>query len=146
MARGQYEGFLDTDGVDDTSDTETYFELITHLDTDHWKDVPIHISSGKGLDEGIVRATITFKEALDGLFEEENYHVAKNKIVLTLNPNLDISITLNSKKPGYNYKVEPNTLHFDCRSSDGSITNSYEKVLLDCIYGCLLYTSPSPRD
>ena len=135
VVRAQYDGFRDTAGVDSESETETYFEVTTELSNNDWRGVPITISAGKGLDEAVVRATVCFKPVDDGLFTADNYHVTPNKIILTLNPKLDIALILNNKKPGYDYRVEPDRLDFDCRSEDGAITNSYEKVLLDCICG-----------
>jgi glucose-6-phosphate 1-dehydrogenase len=47
--RGQYEGYLDEDGVEAGSETETYAALKLEVDNWRWSGVPFLIRAGKGL-------------------------------------------------------------------------------------------------
>ena len=135
VIRAQYAGFADIEGVDDASDTETYFELKLFVDNDRWQDVPFYIMAGKALDEASVTVKIEFHELMSGLFETESCETSPNSIELKLSPDQHMSITLNAKRPGLTYQVEPRTLTVDCEFGDAEIKNSYEKVLRDCICG-----------
>ena len=47
--RGQYEGYLDTDGVAADSTTETYAALRLDINNWRWSGVPFFIRTGKHL-------------------------------------------------------------------------------------------------
>ena len=49
VVRGQYAGYLDTDGVKKDSTTETYVALRLAINSWRWKGVPFFIRSGKSL-------------------------------------------------------------------------------------------------
>ncbi len=58
---GQYEGYRDTDGVDDDSTTETYAALRVELDTDRWRGVPFILRTGKALAASAQQVTVIFR-------------------------------------------------------------------------------------
>ncbi len=135
VVRAQYEGFSEIAGIDRDSDTETYFELKTYIDNERWQDVPFYIMAGKALNDASVTVEIIFHELADGLFETATCETSPNSITLKLSPDQHMSVTLNAKRPGLTYQVEPRTLTVDCEFGDAEIKNSYEKVLRDCICG-----------
>ncbi|MFC4127345.1 glucose-6-phosphate dehydrogenase [Nocardia rhizosphaerae] len=47
--RGQYDGYLDVDGVAPNSTTETYFATRLHVDNWRWAGIPFYLRSGKAL-------------------------------------------------------------------------------------------------
>lgn len=135
FVRAQYDSYLATDGVDENSTTETYFQLRAEINHTKWRHVPIYISAGKGLDEAKVEVTITFKDVAEGLFITSSCETVNNQIKLTISPQQSMFITLNSKAPGLGFQLESRTLSFDCMAGESEIKNSYERVLLDCIRG-----------
>lgn len=135
VIRAQYHDFVEVEGVECDSDTETYFELKTYVDNRRWKNVPFYITAGKALDEAQVKVEIIFHELMEGLFDTETCATHPNKIELIISPNQSMHVTLNAKEPGLTYQVAPRTLSFDCEFGDAEIKNSYEKVLIDCIRG-----------
>ncbi len=60
--RGQFDGYLDIDGVDDDSATETYLAVELFVDSDRWRGVPVFLRTGKELAESYTEAVITFAE------------------------------------------------------------------------------------
>lgn len=130
VVRGQYAGYTDIAGVALDSVTETYFEFKTTIDTDTWSGVPFYISGGKALRHEEVTVEIMFKEVATGPFVTKG-----NTIILTVSPVQSMNITLNVKKPGHGYTLEPNTLSFAWDEENRGVVNAYEKVLLDCIGG-----------
>jgi glucose-6-phosphate 1-dehydrogenase len=130
VIRAQYDGYRSTKGVDEYSNTETYFEFIAFLDTDAWRGVPFHIKAGKALKNDEVVVEVNFKEVGEGAFKTKG-----NSIILTVSPVQSMNITLNVKKPGHGFSIEENTLSFAWDEENRGIVNAYEKVLLDCIEG-----------
>ncbi|MDA8597056.1 glucose-6-phosphate dehydrogenase [Candidatus Pacebacteria bacterium] len=135
FARAQYAGYKKAKGVADSSTTETYFDLKLFSRHKDWRGVPIFITAGKALNEARVEVKVFFKDNAAGLFETESCKVTENVVTLTISPRQAMHITLNAKLPGLRYQLQERTLSFDCPLGDKEITNSYEKVLRDCIIG-----------
>jgi len=66
--RGQYEGYLDVDGVDPKSTVETYVAVRLMADTWRWAGVPILIRAGKCMPVTATDVTITFKAPPQDVF------------------------------------------------------------------------------
>src|SRR3989344_6929279 len=52
--RGQYDGYLEEDGVQGGSQTETFFRIESRLNLPQWRGVPIVLESGKALSQSKV--------------------------------------------------------------------------------------------
>lgn len=135
VLRAQYEGYLEYEGVNKESKTETYFELKTFVDLPEWQDVPFIIKAGKALDEAKVTITINFHDVASGLFKTDSCTSAENQITLSISPEQSLAVSLNAKSPGLGYQLETRTLSFTCGPGDEEIKNAYEKVLHDAILG-----------
>ena len=135
VVRGQYKGYESTKGVSSDSHTETFFELRAYVDTDEWQGVPFYLSSGKALDKAEVKVDIYFKPVASGIFGKEVPNMLRDRITLVVSPEQSMQITLVAKAPGLEYNLEYRDLSFVCEKGEAEITNSYEKVLLDCISG-----------
>lgn len=133
--RAQYEGFKETKGVSEDSQTETYFEFKTFIDAESWRDVPFYICAGKALRNDQVIVEIVFHDVTSGPFEPKEKTTVGNTIILTISPVQSMNITLNVKKPGHGYELETNTLSFAWDEDNEKKYSAYEKVLLDCIIG-----------
>ena len=136
VIKGQYADYQNTQGVKPNSETETYFEFVATLDLAEWSGVPFYISAGKALDINEVSITVIFKNEDESPFNSQGETLPKsNSVTLIISPEQKISLTLNAKAPGLSLELEERTLSFTCQAGDKEITNSYEKVLLDCIEG-----------
>ena len=58
--RGQYDGYLDVDGVAPHSTTETFVAVRLTLDSWRWAGVPILIRAGKAMPVTATEVTIRF--------------------------------------------------------------------------------------
>lgn len=66
---GQYEGYLDEEGVRDASTTETFVSARLTIDNERWRDVPFVLETGKRLDTTRTEAIAVFggpAEVADG--------------------------------------------------------------------------------
>ena len=60
--RGQYDGYLDIDGVAPDSTTETYAALRLEIDNWRWAGVPFFIRTGKRLPATQTELRLVFKQ------------------------------------------------------------------------------------
>ncbi len=62
VVRGQYEGYLDEEGVNKISKTETFFRVNVTVDTPRWEGVLFELESGKALAKSEVYIDVYFKK------------------------------------------------------------------------------------
>ena len=134
VARGQYEGYTDTRGVDPQSSTESYFAFTAYLDDPRWHNIPFHIEAGKGMAKSRVEISVLFNDVTTGPFEDDSCSTIGNVVRLKISPHHKIEVTLNAKQPGYQYRIAEQTLTVPDTDVDQDIP-AYQKVLLDCIAG-----------
>jgi glucose-6-phosphate 1-dehydrogenase len=133
--RAQYEGYVDHNGVDPKSSTETYFKIKTYLNHPKFANIPITIEGGKKMKEQIKELVITFKHPNPCYCPTGEHY--QNKIVIGLEPVEKINIHFWNKKPGLEGGIVPGVLNFYYRDVTDRVqyVEEYEKLLLDCIYG-----------
>ena len=135
--RGQYEGYTETTGVQSGSETETYFRIGTHINSELWKDVCVSLESGKALHASFAEAVITFR-ATDLCFcdTQEGSHTHNNTLRITFSPEQMITLSMWVKEPGFGFKLHERELIL--AKQEGEIFRSpeaYERVLYDCVIG-----------
>ena len=133
IEKGQYEGYLQEDGVREGSDTETYFRIKATIANNRWRGVPFILESGKALDRSHVAIRVYFKPT-KGLCETFLPH--QN----TLSFNIDegsIALLFWAKKPGFDFELEPKELSFAFSKDmlEKQVPDAYERVLVDAIRG-----------
>ena len=126
---GQYDSYRSEEGVDPNSSTPTYFAGTLFVDNWRWKGVPFNVMTGKKMPYGCVEVVIKLKEPPLKLYEGE----VSDRIVMRLQPNPHLDISLDIKSPGLGDDLEVATLthsYPEDRAIDG-----YEKLLHDAIVG-----------
>ncbi len=133
--RGQYEGYRKVKGVGKNSKTETYFRLLTQVDTPRWKGVPIVLESGKSMKEDRVEVVVTFRHQQPCLCPPEEHY--KNQLNYHIQPTERISASFWVKKPGSEMVLEKKDFSFDYREaySEEEFIDAYEKLLAAAIAG-----------
>jgi glucose-6-phosphate 1-dehydrogenase len=95
--RGQYEGYLDVDGVDPKSTTETYVAVRTECDTWRWSGVPIVIRAAKCMPVTATEVYIRFRQPPYDVFGVEP---VGNALRFRIWPETAVTMELAGKKPG----------------------------------------------
>ena len=124
---GQYHGYRSEEGVDPDSNTPTYFAGTLFVDNWRWEGVPFNVMTGKKMPYGCVEVVIKLKAPPLKLYEGE----VKDRIVMRLQPNPHLDISMDIKSPGLDDNLELATLthaYPEHRAIDG-----YEKLLYDVI-------------
>ncbi len=129
--------YIDEEGVDKNSMTETFVAAKLMIDNWRWKGVPFYLRSGKRLPQKLSEIAIYFKRPPHSIFSPiSSDELAKNLIVLNVTPKEGISINIQAKHPGP--KLCMSTVNIDFNYGDifeKDPTDAYERLLLDCMLG-----------
>jgi len=135
VLRGQYEGYLDEEGVESGSDTETYIALRLDIDNWRWAGVPWFVRSGKGLPATFTEAVIEFERAPHPLFVDHEHPPEPNRLRFRLNPDDEITLEMQAKTVGEDFASHTVELDVDHVSTATRQPEAYERLLLDVIDG-----------
>jgi glucose-6-phosphate 1-dehydrogenase len=138
MAEGkEVPGYLDEEGVPEDSTTETYAALRLEVDNWRWAGVPIYMRTGKRLARKITEIAITFKPVPHLAFESVgSVGVQPNQLVLTMQPNEGVSLSLGAKIPGTQMRIRPVNMEFLYGTAFLSQSpEAYERLILDAMRG-----------
>ncbi|MEK9772265.1 MAG: glucose-6-phosphate dehydrogenase [Opitutae bacterium] len=130
-------GYLEEEGVPSASFTETYAALSLQLDNWRWKGVPFYIRSGKRLKQKASEIVVQFTRPPAILFGENSSRpLSPNLLTIRIQPDEGVSLSLNSKTPGLETKLQPVNLSFGYHTTFGSNTpEAYERLILDSMAG-----------
>jgi glucose-6-phosphate 1-dehydrogenase len=144
--RGQYgpgyvmgehvRGYRAEAGVRPDSTTETYAALKLFVDNWRWAGVPFYLRTGKRLARRVSEITIQFRRTPHLIFRRNPAGVQPNALVLRIQPDEGISLTVEAKTPGPELQLKPVTMDFRYGAVFGGETpDAYERLLLDAING-----------
>jgi glucose-6-phosphate 1-dehydrogenase len=133
--KGQYDGYLDVDGVAKNSKTETYAAIRLAADSWRWADVPILIRAGKCLPVTATEVTITFRrpphDAFDLTGQASGNAVStrdnQNTLRFRIHPENRVTLSLVGKKPGAGWLPEAEELRF--AEHPGSDMRPYDRLI-----------------
>src|SRR5215472_2190165 len=109
--RGQYDGYLDVDGVAPHSTTESYVAVRLAVDSWRWSGVPIVIRAGKCLPVTATEVYIRFRQPPHDVFGLEPASVA-NSLRFRVYPDTQVGLRLAGKKQGAGWVVQHEDLSF----------------------------------
>jgi len=145
--RGQYapgtaggedsRAYLDEDGVPEDSRTETYSALRLEVDNWRWAGVPIYLRTGKRLARKVTEIAVSLKPVPHLAFSQEgSLGVQPNQLVLTMQPNEGVSLSLVAKIPGTRMKLRPVNMEFLYGTAFLSQSpEAYERLIMDAMRG-----------
>jgi glucose-6-phosphate 1-dehydrogenase len=133
IVRGQYDGYRGEDGVNPSSDVETYAALRFDIDSWRWADVPFFVRTGKRLAVTATEVMATFRRPPQRLFNEP-LPLRANYLRFRLGPDrVAIALGVRVKSAGEDMNGREIEL-FACRSQADEMT-PYERLLGDAIRG-----------
>ncbi|MEM9950961.1 MAG: glucose-6-phosphate dehydrogenase [Chloroflexota bacterium] len=134
---GQYEGYLDAEGVAKNSKTPTYAAVKFQIENWRWKGVPFYVRSGKALKDKVTKILVEFKSPPHMLFNlEEGDRFARNVLALCLQPDEGIHLKFEAKIPGSSQAFRSVDMEFHYSDAfDEVISDAYERLILDAIQG-----------
>jgi glucose-6-phosphate 1-dehydrogenase len=138
MAEGkEAAGYLEEEGVPQDSRTETYVALRLEVDNWRWAGVPIYLRTGKRLARKVTEIAVTLKPVPHLAFQAQgSVGVQPNQIILAMQPNEGVSISLGAKIPGTRMRIRPVMMEFLYGTSFLSQSpEAYERLILDAMRG-----------
>src|SRR3954462_6976110 len=94
-------GYLEEDGVPGDSRTETYAALKLEVHNWRWAGGPIFLRTGKRLTRKVTEIPVRLKPVPPLAFQSQgSVGVKPNQLVLTMQPNEGVSLSLGAKIPG----------------------------------------------
>ncbi len=146
-ARGQYGGgwqggekvlgFLDEDGMNPESLTETYAAMKLTIGTRRWAGVPFYLRAGKRLGRRVTEIAVVFKRAPQQLFaDSQTSELGQNALVIRVQPDEGVTIRFGSKVPGAGMQVRDVTMDFGYgHAFTEASPEAYERLILDVLLG-----------
>jgi glucose-6-phosphate 1-dehydrogenase len=146
-ARGQYSsgwqggekvvGFLEEDGMDPESLTETFAAIRLDIGTRRWAGVPFYLRAGKRLGRRVTEIAVVFKRAPQYLFaESQTSALGQNALVIRVQPDEGVTIRFGSKVPGATMQVRDVTMDFGYgHAFTEASPEAYERLILDVLLG-----------
>jgi glucose-6-phosphate 1-dehydrogenase len=130
-------GYLQEEGVPPDSNTETYAALRLEIDNWRWAGVPFYLRTGKRLARKLTEIAITLKPVPHLAFQHHgSVGVRPNQLILTMQPNEGVSLSLGAKIPGNRMRIRPVNMEFLYGTSFMSQSpEAYERLILDAMRG-----------
>jgi glucose-6-phosphate 1-dehydrogenase len=145
--RGQYSdgwmkgehvaGYRQEKNVDTNSPVDTFAAVKFYIDNWRWRDVPFYLRTGKYLHEKSTIISIQFSPAPSYAFPPEAAETWRpNRLVIGIQPEMDIRLRFQSKRPGQGMVLNPVEMVFNYKNAyDGNEPEAYETLLLDVMEG-----------
>jgi glucose-6-phosphate 1-dehydrogenase len=133
----QVNGYLEEEGVPEGSNTETYVALRLEVDNWRWAGVPIYLRTGKRLARKVTEIAVTLQPVPHLAFQAEgSVGVQPNQLILTMQPNEGVSLSLGAKIPGTRMRIRPVNMEFLYGTAFMSQSpEAYERLILDAMRG-----------
>jgi glucose-6-phosphate 1-dehydrogenase len=130
-------GYLEEEGVPEDSTTETYAALKLEVHNWRWAGVPIFLRTGKRLARKVTEIAVQLKPVPHLAFTSKgSVGVQANQLILTVQPNEGVSLSLGAKIPGASMRIRPVNMEFLYGTSFMSQSpEAYERLILDAMRG-----------
>jgi len=130
--RGQYDGYLDVEGVAPGSTTESYVAVRLGVDSWRWADVPIVIRAGKCMPVTATEAYIRFRRPPHDVFGLEPSAIS-NALRFRVYPEAQVSLRLAGKKQGAGWALRQEDLVF--AEQPASDMRTYDRLIGAALVG-----------
>ncbi|WP_420454064.1 glucose-6-phosphate dehydrogenase [Rubrivirga sp.] len=130
------EGYADHEGVDESSQTETFAAVRLHLDNWRWQGVPFVLRTGKRMAQRVSEIAVVFRRPPVTLFQNTgDCDPTPNVLRLRLQPNEGFRLSFDVKTPGDGFGVSTRELTFRYEDTFGAFPDAYETLLADIVEG-----------
>jgi glucose-6-phosphate 1-dehydrogenase len=125
------------------SDTETFVAIRVDIDNWRWAGTPFFLRTGKRLGEKRTEIVIQFKPVPHSIFDHgARGDIAANRLVIELQPEEDIALSVMNKKPGLDQTMQLQPIQMSLSWGQGDKDAkpprrriAYERLLLDALAG-----------
>ena len=144
--RGQYRSgaignevvpaYADEPGVSPGSHNETFVAMRVNIDNWRWAGVPFYIRTGKRLQNRVSEIVINFERLPHAIFGYGSAMDSPNQLVISLQPEEYIRLSIRAKQPGPGMRLRPVDLNLNLTESITERQHSaYERLIVDLLRG-----------
>lgn len=134
--RGQYEGYLDAEGVAADSRRETYAAARVVIENWRWEGVPIFVRTGKALRRQLSEVVVKLRDAPHLRIGGRRRRGISTLLVIRFQPDEGILLRIGAKRPGPRFEMVPAGMKLEYkRLSRGPVPDAYENVLSEVLGG-----------
>jgi glucose-6-phosphate 1-dehydrogenase len=144
--RGQYasgslnneevKGYREEEKVHANSSVETFVALKLFIDNWRWQEVPFYLRTGKRMNAKTTVISVIFRPAPVYSFPmAPSEKRMPNRITFSIQPDADIRLRFQAKKPGTSTKLDPVNMVFTYKDAFHDEPEAYETLLLDVMEG-----------
>lgn len=132
-------GYLEEEGANTQSTTESFVALRVDIDNWRWAGVPFYLRTGKRLMGKRTEIVVYFKQLPHNIFKDSFRELPPNKLIIHLQPNEGVEIEMLNKIPGIDEHIKLQKTRLDLSFSDAfkknRIFGGYEKLVLEAMRG-----------
>lgn len=130
-------GYREEKNVEAESPLDTFAAVRFFIDNWRWQDVPFYVRTGKRMHQKSTIITIQFKPAPHYSFPKEAEETwRRNRLTISIQPEMDLRLRLQAKKPGQSMTLNPVEMIFSYDDAyEGHEPEAYETLLLDAMNG-----------
>ncbi|MFD5429809.1 glucose-6-phosphate dehydrogenase [Streptomyces sp. NPDC127084] len=130
-------GYLEEEGTDPNSKTDTYAAIKVEIDNRRWAGVPFYLRTGKRLGRRVTEIAVVFQRAPHSPFDRTaTQELGQNALVIRVQPDEGVTLRFGSKVPGTSLEVRDVSMDFAYGESfTESSPEAYERLILDVLLG-----------
>ncbi|MFJ3822232.1 glucose-6-phosphate dehydrogenase [Streptomyces nodosus] len=130
-------GYLEEEGIDPGSTTDTYAAIRLGIDNRRWAGVPFYLRTGKRLGRRVTEIAVVFQRAPHSPFDATaTEELGENAIVIRVQPDEGMTVRFGSKVPGTSMELRDVSMDFAYGESfTESSPEAYERLILDVLLG-----------
>ncbi len=132
-------GYLEEEGANKNSNTETFVAIKAEIDNWRWAGVPFYLRTGKRMPLKHSEIVIHFKHQPHNIFSESYSELPANKLTIRLQPDEGVELQVMNKIPGIasqmNIQENKLDLSFSEAYADKRVVDAYERLMLEVLQG-----------
>ena len=132
-------GYLNEEGANTNSKTETFVAIKAEIDNWRWSGVPFYLRTGKRMPVKHSEIVVHFKEQPHNIFKDSYSELPPNKLTIRLQPDEGVELQMMNKIPGIasQMNIQENTLDlsFNDTYQDQRVIDAYERLMLEVLNG-----------
>jgi glucose-6-phosphate 1-dehydrogenase len=132
-------GYLNEDGANQKSNTETFVAIKAEIDNWRWAGVPFYLRTGKRMPAKHSEIVVQFKPQAHNIFKDSHVDLPANKLTIRLQPDEGVELQMMNKIPGIasQMHIQENKLDlsFSETYENQRVVDAYERLMLEVING-----------
>ena len=132
-------GYLEEEGANTESTTESFVALRVDIDNWRWAGVPFYLRTGKRMSYKRTEIVVYFKQLPHNIFADSYHELPPNKLIIHLQPNEGVEVEILNKIPGIDESIKLQQTKLDLSFFEAfkksRIFGGYEKLVLEAMRG-----------